>query len=100
VVRATESCSALEVSHLLDGLLRVGVAGLLRPAAGSGVRRVSRRPPHLRREWVEASVSRDADYPTKNSPRQQPFRITAVVASLSLPSVLRVALARIPEGTG
>jgi len=36
-----ESWSALVVSHHLDGLLRAGAAGLLHPAAGHGVRRVS-----------------------------------------------------------
>jgi hypothetical protein len=40
------TCSALGVSHPLGGLLRIGVAGLLRPAAGYGVRRVSRCPSH------------------------------------------------------
>ena len=35
------SCSALVDSHHLDGLLRNGAAGLLRPAAGHGVRSVS-----------------------------------------------------------
>jgi len=40
---AAPSCSALVVSHHLDGLLRAGSAGLLHPAAGSGVRRVSAR---------------------------------------------------------
>jgi hypothetical protein len=45
-VRPVESCSALGVSHPLGGLLRIGAAGLLRPAAGYGVRRVSRCPSH------------------------------------------------------
>jgi hypothetical protein len=45
-VRPIESCSALGVSHPLGGLLRIGVAGLLHPAAGYGVRRVSRCPSH------------------------------------------------------
>jgi hypothetical protein len=36
------SCSALVVSHHLGGLLRAAAAGLLHPAAGPGVRRVSR----------------------------------------------------------
>jgi hypothetical protein len=35
------SCSALVVSHHLGGFLRAGAAGLLHPAASSGVRRVS-----------------------------------------------------------
>jgi hypothetical protein len=44
-LRGPDSCSALVVSHHLDGLLRVRVAGLLHPASGSGVRRVSGRSP-------------------------------------------------------
>jgi hypothetical protein len=41
------SRSALVVSHHLGGLLRTGAAGLLRPAPGLGVRRVSGRTrPH------------------------------------------------------
>jgi hypothetical protein len=40
-VPPVESRSALVVSHHLDGFLRAGAAGLLHPAAGSGVRRVS-----------------------------------------------------------
>jgi hypothetical protein len=35
------SCSVRVVSHHLDGFLRTGAAGLLRPATGPGVRRVS-----------------------------------------------------------
>jgi hypothetical protein len=48
-----ESCSALVVSHHLDGLLRAGATGLLHPAAGHGVRRVScfRLPPHPKMAW-------------------------------------------------
>jgi hypothetical protein len=97
MVRPIESCSALVVSHHLDGLLRVGAAGLLRPAAGSGVRRVSRRPSHpLCGDGYEPSVPRAAVDPAKSSPRQQPCRITAVVAFLPLPSILPVRPARLP----
>jgi hypothetical protein len=38
---SSKSCSVLVVSHHLDGFLRSEVAGLLHPAAGHGVRRVS-----------------------------------------------------------
>jgi hypothetical protein len=41
-VLPVDSCSARVVSHHLGGLLRAAAAGLLHPAAGSGVRRVSR----------------------------------------------------------
>jgi len=100
-VRPVESCSALGVSHPLGGLLRIGVAGLLRPAAGYGVRRVSRCPSHpLYGDGYEPSVSRAAVHPTKSSPRQQPFRITAVVASLPLPSVLMVQPGDLPKKKG
>jgi len=57
-------CSALVVSHHLDGFLRNRPAGLLRPATGRGVRRVLVRDRH----------------PSKGSPRQQPYCITAAVA--------------------
>jgi hypothetical protein len=43
--RVSGSCSALVVSHHLDGLLRTGAAGLLHPAVDYGVRRVSRSSP-------------------------------------------------------
>jgi hypothetical protein len=77
-------------------LLRFGVAGLLRPAAGLRVRRVSRCPSHLLLE-VGTNVPFPAPrFPTKSSPRQQPFRITAVVASLPFPSVLSVSPTRLP----
>jgi len=47
-VRPVESCSALVVSHHLDGLLRIGPAGLLRPAAGLwGSSRFPAQPGHL-----------------------------------------------------
>jgi len=45
---------------------------------------------------TNVSVPRAADNPTKSSPRQQPCRITAVVASLPLPSVLPVSPTRFP----
>jgi hypothetical protein len=78
-------------------LLRIGVAGLLHPAAGYGVRRVSRGPSHhLVGDGYERSVPRAAVHPTKSSPRQQPCRIAAVVASLAFPSVLPVSPARLP----
>ena len=88
----SRSCSARVVSHHLDGFLRTGAAGLLHPADDSGVQRVSslrlpdapedvlvRRRPSPRRE----------SYPSKSSPRQQPYRITAAVALLPLPLALR-----------
>jgi hypothetical protein len=60
-VRPVESCSTLGVSHPLGGLLHIGVAGLLRPAAGYGVRRVSRCPSHhLVGDGYERSVPRAA----------------------------------------
>jgi hypothetical protein len=40
-VPPARSCSAFAVSHRLDGLLHLGAAGLLHPAAGHEVRRVS-----------------------------------------------------------
>jgi hypothetical protein len=47
-VRPGESCSARVVAHHLDGLLRVGSAGLVRPAAGLwGSSRFPAQPGHL-----------------------------------------------------
>lgn len=84
------SRSARVVSHHLDGFLRDGPAGLLRPAAGHEVRRVSglAAPDDVHpkaclvgnRATVLAAV-----HPSKGSPRQQPYRITAAVALLPLP---------------
>jgi hypothetical protein len=56
------SRSVRVVSHHLDGFLRTGAAGLLRPAPGPGVRRVPNRPPSAlatgrSRDTVEAGTS-------------------------------------------
>jgi hypothetical protein len=65
-----ESCSALVVSHHLDGLLRAGAAGLLHPAAGHGVRRVSCfRLPHTSEDGLEARhISRAAGHTLRRVP--------------------------------
>jgi hypothetical protein len=66
---------------------------LLHPAAGSGVRRVS-RPGFQHTRGCPASPSRSprrGSYPSKSSPHQQPYRITAAVALLPL---LHALLAR------
>jgi len=83
--------SALVVSHHLGGFLRAGAAGLLRPAAGCGVRRVARSGfQTARRHPARPSrFPRRISYPSKSSPRQQPHRITAAVAFLPLPHALR-----------
>jgi len=80
------SRSALVVSHHLDGLLRAPAAGLLHPAASHEVRRVSldRYPSCPKALQPVNLVSRDAVYPSKGSPRQQPYRITAAAALLPL----------------
>jgi len=90
------SCSALVVLHHLGGLLRTGAAGLLRPAPGLGVRRVSgpRTPARPPRGSVglRGPFPRRGQHPSKGSPRQQPYRITAADALVSLPR------ARTPDG--
>jgi len=66
---------------------------LLHPAAGYGVRRVS-RPGFQATRGCPASPSRSprrGSYPSKSSPHQQPYRITAAVALLPL---LHTILAR------
>jgi hypothetical protein len=52
--------------------------------------------PSSRWRWVRTLRSPRRGDPTKSSPRQQPCRIAAVVASLPLPSVLPVSPARSP----
>jgi len=75
------SCSALVVSHHLDGFLRAAAAGLLHPATGLGFATfrdaVSRG---LSREAsVTDLVSRDAgSHPSKSSPHRQPHHVTAI----------------------
>jgi hypothetical protein len=66
------SCSAFAVSHRLDGLLHLGVAGLLHPAAGLEVRRVSdsQRQPTRRCSAPCAPSPRRGSHPSKNSTRQ------------------------------
>jgi len=53
------SCSAFAVSHRLDGFLHPGAAGLLHPAAGHEVRRVSvaRRQHHPEAALIELASS-------------------------------------------
>jgi len=95
------SCSAFVVSLHHDGLLRISAPGLLHPGTDPGVHCVSAFPePEIRttaprkRESIgplpwsceEASPQRGS-YPSTNSPRQQPCRITAAVALLRLPLV-------------
>jgi hypothetical protein len=92
-VPAADSRSVHVVSHHLDGFLHAGAAGLLHPAASLGVRRVSRSGFPVTR-GCPASPSRSprrGSYPSKSSPHQQPYRITAAVALLPL---LHVLLAR------
>jgi hypothetical protein len=68
-VRPVESCSARVVSHHLDGLLRVGSAGLLRPAAGLwGSSRFPAQSGHLSMIGNLRSVPRDADTPFEEFP--------------------------------
>jgi hypothetical protein len=52
-------------------------------------------PPSLWR-WARTFRSPRRGDPTKSSPRQQPFRIAAVVASLPFPSILPVSPTRLP----
>jgi hypothetical protein len=84
---SARSCSAFAVSHRPDGFLHPGAAGLLRPAAGHEVRRVSAacRQAHPRMSAQPASFPRRDSYPSKNSPRRQPYRVTAAVALMPLP---------------
>jgi hypothetical protein len=84
--------SALVVLHHLDGFLRAKFAGLLHPAAGRGVRRVSRKPapprsrPLATREWsalravANAGLApRDASTLRRVPPVRSQYRVTAAL---------------------
>jgi hypothetical protein len=84
-----------------------GLAGLLHPAAGPGVRRVSvavasvHGDPGIPRRGA-GRLPRDArSYPSKNVPRSQPHRVSAAVASLTFPRGLgpaaRPAVSSVPS---
>jgi hypothetical protein len=86
------SRSARVDSHHLDGFLRDGPAGLLHPATGRGVRRVSEpgAPIGTRRTRRQPPTSSPRrGHPSKGSPRSQPCRVTAAVAPLSLSRTTR-----------
>jgi hypothetical protein len=101
------SRSACAVSHRPDGLLHPGAAGLLHPATDREVRPVSdlQRQPTQRQPVPCAPFPRRGSHPSKNSPRQQPYRVTAASALLPLPLALpslrecRVPLWPKPPGT-
>jgi hypothetical protein len=84
-----QSRSALVVSHHLDGLLREQAVSLLHLTTG---KRFAAFPP-LRPPNLDARASTPGSlrgfpaaqsHPSKNSPRQQPYRVTAAVALLTL----------------
>mgnify|MGYP003572143213 FL=1 len=83
--------SALVVSHHLDGFLHVRLPGLLHPGNGHEVRCVSKRHALPR---PESQNGRNMPLfpatrftPFEELPRQQPYRITAAFAFLTLPPV-------------
>jgi hypothetical protein len=88
------SCSVHVVSHHLDGFLRTRAVGLLRPTPGLEVHCVSAdRDPRSPRTEVRDTVGGQPPspqcgcHPSKGYPRQQPYRITAALAFLPLPSL-------------
>jgi hypothetical protein len=86
---SADSRSTLMVSHHLDGFLRARVTGLLHPATSQGFAafHACRRPAPPEGGAIRRVHSpRRGSHPSKTSPRQQPYRITAAVAFLSLPS--------------
>lgn len=104
-----ESRSDLVVSHHLAGLLRrclreetdtfrcPRVAGLLHPAANRGVRRVSGPIVLLP---GQSSHSRAATYPSKDSIRSQPYRVTTALAFLTFTRrALRASRVRVAAPT-
>jgi hypothetical protein len=83
------SCSALVVSHHLDGFLRVGVAGLLHPATGQGFTAFRAcRQGGAPEGGLDAGDSPRGAFRTlrRVSLVSSRTRITAAVAFLSLPS--------------
>jgi hypothetical protein len=77
------SRSVFAVSHRPDGFLLTDGAGLLHPAAGRRVRRVSRC--FTARSENRSAISRFPrrhSHPPKDPPRQQPCRVTAARALL------------------
>jgi hypothetical protein len=85
--QADESCSALVVSHHLDGLLRKWAPGVLQPVTAVGFdafqTSVPASPgPKTHQGGDRKSSSQRGSHPSKNPPRQQPRRITAVVTLL------------------
>jgi hypothetical protein len=93
------SRSALVVSHHLDVFLRARVTGLLHPATSKGFAAfpVCRRPlPSEDSAVCRGHSPRRGSHPSKSSPHQQPYRITAAFAFLPLPS----CPARVPTEAG
>jgi hypothetical protein len=71
------------LSQHLDGLLQLLVTGLFHPENNHGVRCVSVKP--FRRKTTEnVCIPTTGSYPPKNSPHQQPYRITAAVTFMLL----------------
>jgi hypothetical protein len=100
---SARSRSVFAVSHRPDGLLRTRIAGLLHPAAGSEVHRVSGWP---RSRGIGRSFPAMRSFPSKKTPRRQPCRVTAAscppaVATRcrvgSRPLVVRVARSLSPR---
>jgi hypothetical protein len=90
------SCSVFVVSHHLDGLLHLGAAGLLHPATGHEVRRVSSSLRQPTRRWPAlcAPFPRRGSHPSKNSTRQQPYRVTAACCPLVVTALFAAASSR------
>jgi hypothetical protein len=96
---SADSRSALVVSHHLDGFLRTRVTGLLHPATSQGFAAFPavRLPVPPESSAVHRVLSpRRVSHPSKSSPHQQPYYITAAVAFLPLPS----CPARVPTEIG
>jgi hypothetical protein len=82
---AGRSRSALVVSHHFDGLLRNRGVGLLHPTASQRFAPFPPGPDPIShrsvRSGADPQIPRDAaSHPSKNSPCQQPYRVTTAVA--------------------
>jgi hypothetical protein len=85
------ACSALMVSHHHDGFLRERAVSLLRLTAGLRFAAFPSSPSTSTAEAADperfSTSPQRVSHPSKDSPRQQPYRVTAAVAFLTFHSL-------------
>ena len=96
VAATRPACSARVVLHHLDGLLRTPGFGFVAPRCQNGFAAfqscaINHQPrPKPAPAAGQHPPPRNAVHPSKSSPRQQPYRITAAVPLLPFPSPCQV----------